>query len=515
MAEKFKHSGLPQSEAEMVAALEEIRSRVTDGDAKNEEAMAKVTADVKSLYEAKEVAERAAKAAENALEIAKAAQRDGRVSEDKVERQLKHLPLTYEIAKDEDWSNRRVSAGHFNIMQMGDAELRLALDDEAYQAAKRLRRLNDTLMTAHIVLSGQSHESARNYAERGGLKGLRLYGAYKEAAAPFARALDTATAGGVSEWAPTGYSSELMQDVRDKLAFGSMFSWTPMPQNPWQYPVLKGFMQSYLVGEATTDAQATTYTASDVVSAGALLTAKKHGVLTWLSREADADSIFAIIPELNNDAATAIAFGWDNMICNGQLTATIDTGSVPAASDVRKGANGFRYGATLTGKSVDFGGTSATVEALAALIGALGKYGADAFYATGYSGLARLLVLKDGSGSTVLLSMDRNGPNATMNTGNVGVLLGRPLVVSGVYPENMNATGIVDGTGTKTGIHCLNPKMYLGGLRQSVQIEVNDNPGWLADQRALKANARIAMQPVITPSATYKFVAAGVNLGAY
>jgi len=512
----FKFKGAPQSEAELGTALDEIRSKVTDADARNEEAMARIAADVKQAAEAVEAASRAETIAKEAAEIAKATHRDGRTSDDKVERQLKALPLTYEVAKDEDWGRRNASPGHFNVMQMDDAELRVALGDEAYDAAKRLRKLNDTLLTAHIILSGQSPDSARAYNERGGMKGLRLWGPYQELAQTFKRALDTATAGNVSEWAPTGYSAELMSDVRHRLAFAGVMNWSPMPRNPWQYPVLKGFMTSYLVGEATSDAQATTYTASDVVSAGALLTAKKHGVLTWLSKEVDADSIFPIVPEINADAAIALAFGWDNMVCNGQLTATIDTGSVPAANDVRKGADGFRYGAKQTGKQVDFGGTGATVESLAALIGALGKYAEGAVYATGYSGLARLLVLKDGSGNAVLLSLDRAGSAATMNTGTVGVLLGRPLVVSGVYPENMNAAGIIDGvTTTKTGIHCFNPRMYLGGVRQSVQIEVNDNPGWLADQRALKANERIAMQPVIAPSSTYKFVAEGVNLGSY
>lgn len=512
---EFKHKGLPQTDTELRESLEEIRSAVSLGGEATEEALAKVTADVRSAMESVEAAKRAEQVAKDALEIAKAAQVAGRTSEDRVERQLKALPMTYSVAKDEDWGQRNVTPGHFNVMQMDDAELRIALGDEAYQAAKRLRKLNDTLLTAHIVLSGQSQGSRRAYEERGGIKGLKLWNAYSELAKPFARALDTATAGGASEWAPTGYSAELMSDVRNKLAFAAAGDWSPMPQNPWQYPILTAEMTSYLVGEATSDAQAATYTASDVTSAGALLTAYKHGVLCWLSKEMDADSIFPVIPRLNDSAAYAIAFGWDKLYMSGQRTAAIDTGDAPGTSDVRYGGDGIRRAAKLTGKQVDFGG-SLTVEFLAAMIGALGKYADRCVFGTGYSGLARALVLKDSSGSAVLLTDEKAGGNATMRTGTVGIVLGRPLVIGGAFPENLNAGGIIDGVvTTKTGFVCWNPSMILGGVRQSVQIEVNDNPGWMADQRALKASARIAQKYAITPSATVKFASEGVNIPAY
>lgn len=511
---EFKHKGLPTSEAELSGALEEIRSAVKLGGEATEQAIEKVTADVRAAMESVEAAKRAEQVAKDALEIAKAAATAHRTSEDKVEQQLRSLPMVYAVEKDEEWGLRGVTPGHFNVMQMDDAELRLALGDDAYRAAKRLRKLNDTIKTMDVILRAQ--KSTRDaYAARGGMKSLRVWGAYAEAVKPFQRALDTATSGGASEWAPTGYSAELMSDVRHKLGFASVIDWTPMPTNPWQYPILTAELTSYLVGEATSDAQAATYTASDPTSAGALLTAYKHGVLCWLSKEMDADSIFPLIAKLNDSAAFAIAYGWDRTVISGQRTATIDNGDAPAASDVRKGGDGIRYAAKQTGKQVDFGG-SLTVEALAALLGALGKYADRAVFATGYSGLARALVLKDSSGSAVLLTDEKAGAQATMRTGTVGVLLGRPLVVGGAYPENMNATGVVDGvTTTKTGFVCFNPSMILGGVRQSVEIEVNDNPGWLADQRALKASARIAMKYAIAPSATVKFASEGVNIPSY
>lgn len=512
---EFKHSGLPKNADEMKETLEEIRAAVHLGGEATDEVMVRITDVIKQSVESVETAKRAEQIAKDAAEIAKAAQRDGRASDDRVERQLKALPFTFDPSKDEDFSQRGISIGHFNVIQFGDDELRLALGDEAYAAAKRLRKLNDHLLTADTILRAQSG-TRNSYMDRGGMKSLRLYEPYKELAATFKRALDTATAGGASEWAPTGYSADLMSDVRDQLTFARTVDWLPMPQNPWQYPILKAFMTSYLAGQATSDAQAATYTASDVTSAGSLLTAKKHTALTWLSKEQEADSIFPIVPKLNNEIAYAIAYGWDHMFCNGQLTAAIDTAAAIAASDVRNGGDGFRYGAKQTGKQADFAG-SLTVEGLASLIGKIGKYADRCFFASGYSGLARALVLKDAGGNSVLLTLEKAGSSATMLTGTVGVLLGRPFVIGGVYPENMNSSGIVDGVAgsTKTGVHCVNPNMYLGGLRQSVQVEANYNPGWLADQLAIKGSARVALSPAIAPSSTYKFVAEGVNIPSY
>jgi len=513
---EFKFKGMPTTDDELKGSLEEIRSAFTLGAAEGEQAIEKLTVDVRSAMQSVEEAKEAKRIAENALEIAKAASTSSRGTEDKVERQLKALPYTFEVDKDEEWGRRGVTPGHFNLMQMDDAELRLVLGDDAYAAAKRLRRLNDQLLTAHILLSGQSPASGRAYAQRGGIKGLKLWAPYQELAQMCARALDTTTAGGASEWAPTGYSSELMSDVRHKLGFAAVGNWDPMPSNPWQYPILTTEVVSYLVAQATSDAQAATFTASDPVSAGSLLTAYKHGTLTWLSREMEADSIFPLIPRINDSAAFAIAFGWDKLYLNGQRTATIDTGDAPAASDVRAGGDGIRYAASLTGKVVDFGG-SLTVESLAAMIGALGKYANNCVFGTGYSGLARALVLKDSSGSAVLLTLEKAGSNATQVTGNVGVLLGRPLVVGGAMPENMNTAGRVDGVGgsTKTGFVCWNPSMILGGVRQSVEIETNDSVGFLADQKVVRASARIAQKYAITPSATIKFAAEGVNIASY
>ena len=136
---EFKHSGLPTTEAEMKDHLEEIRAQVSIAGEATEEVMAKITPVIRQAFESVEAAKRAEQVANDALEIAKAAQQSGRVSEDKIERQLKALPMTYEIEKDEDWGKRRVTPGHFNVMQADDAELRLSLGDEAYQAAKRLR----------------------------------------------------------------------------------------------------------------------------------------------------------------------------------------------------------------------------------------------------------------------------------------------------------------------------------------------------------------------------------------
>lgn len=521
----FKFKGAPQSEAELGTALDEIRSKVTDADARNEGAIAKITEDVKQVFEAKQIAERAEAEAKNAAEIAKALHRDGRSSDDKIERQLREMPQPHAVEKDQDLHGR-VSRGHYNVLAMTNRELRMYLDDDAYKAARRLRKLNDMLLTADMVM--RQSDRARDYVDRGGMRSLSFFSAYADQAKVFARALDTATSGNVSEWAPTGYTSERLTDVRDKLQFADQFRWYPMPQNPFKFPVLSTFMTAYRVPEALADATAsnTEIPTSDPGSSDFTLYAAKLATLTYWSREIDQDSIVPILPLINTEVDYALAYGWDNATLNGQGVVNnvytgatnIDAGGGLTTTDSRTCFNGVRSAAETIGKSVDFGGTGMTVENLAAMIGGMGKY-ADpnqCFYVTGYSGLARALVLKDGNGNAVYLTREKAGSDATLFSGQVGILMGYPLVVTGVYPQNMNASGVVDGvTTTKTGLLLVNKQMFMGGLRQSMQVDVSDHFKFSTDQRAVRSTLRIAFKPVITPSASKPYVVKGVNLGVY
>ena len=507
----------PKNAEEMTESLAAIRANL-ETSAKGAEQIERAAADIASLKESAKASEEAVRIAKSAEEIAKAVHESTRGGDDQnIAKQLRNLPRVHNVTKDEDFRGK-AEANAFNVLLMSRSELRSYLSGEALQWALRFRKLNDMLVSAHTVMRVQNDARLEGYHRAGGMKSLPFYSAYEDTVKQGMRALDIQTATGIAEWIPTFYSADKFDDVKDRLEIASAFRFLPMPQSPWVAPTLLGQMTAYLVAESTSDtAGANVIPASDPTSGNFTLTAKKLALLSYWSREADQDSIVSILPMYDSETAFAVAYGIDNAVMNGQMTATIDTGDDPAVTNVRDGFNGLRYGAKLTGKQVDFSGT-VTVESLAAMVGKAGKYAQlqNGRFFTGYSGLARLLVLKDSSGNVLNLTRDKAGADATLFGGAVGVLLGYPLSVGGVVPQNMNASGVIDAvTTTKTGMIFANTSMYVGGTRQAMQSEVSDHVRFAEDQRAVKVTARVAFSAITTPSSTKPFVVEGVNIPTY
>ena len=509
----------PKNSEEMTESLEAIRGQLATVEGLSHQFEA-AAADIEAARGAVKEAAEAAIRAKNAEEIAKAAQeatRGGR-DDESIEKQLRNLPKVHAVAKDKDWSGK-VEASAFNVLAMSRRELEMYLDGAALAWAKRYRRLNDAILTADTIMRAQGDAARRAYNRAGGVKSLSFYGAFEEAVKLGQRALANATAGSGAEWDPTLYSSERLDDVKDMLEIAGIFQSLPMPHSPWAPPFMSGSMTAYVHAEAASDTEAsnTAIAGSSPTTSAPVFTAKTLAAMGYWSREADQESITPLIPVFDQELAYAIAYGWDNGVVNGQLSGTIDTGDDPATTNPRDHYNGLRWAAKQTGKQVDFGGTL-TVESIAAMIGKAGKYAnlASGHFITGYSGLARLLVLKDSSGNVLNLTRDKAGEAATLFGGTVGVLLGYPLTIGGVFPQNMDATGIIPvAASTKTGMLFVNKAMYRTGTRQNMTVEVSDQFRFDTDQRAIKGTARVAFQSLKTPAAASPFVVEGVNIPAY
>lgn len=514
---EFKNSGLPQNEDEMKDHLEEIRRNVLAGGKATDEAFERIAADIKVAAEAVESAKRANTRVDAMEQTIAALHEGGRIhNDDKIERQLRALPQLRKVAKDEDYRGKMDQA-HYNLLALTRNELAVYLDKDALEWVRRFRRLNNAALSVHHIMQLVTNDnpSAREeYQRSGGIKGSEVWAPLQEAYKQGARALSTATSGSASEWMPTGYSSDKWEDVRDALEVASDVPFLPMPNNPWVMPTLLGFMRAYLVGEATTNAHSGLFTASDFTVSNRTLTAKKLGTLSYFSPESEQDSILALMPQYDEEIRYAQAYGVDDAFVSGQLTSTIDTGSAPAASDPKAGYDGLRWNAAQVGTTVDFA-AGMTVEKLAAMVQAMGKYAkpSDCSFLTGYTGLAKALVLKDGNGNAVYLTRERAGEAATLFTGTVGILMGYPLKVGGVYPQNLNAAGIYDGvTTTKTGILLYNRKAWIGGNRLGLEVDADKSARFENDQIVVRSKQRVALRSFVNASATRPHVVAGVGL---
>ena len=310
---------------------------------------------------------------------------------------------------------------------------------------------------------------------------------YANLLAPYFRAneaMDTATE--VANWLPTMMSGEMLDLIRTEYAAADQFPEIQMPTATYDYPAAGADLDCFLTAEQTKDptGESATYVShSKTTVSKVTLTAKKFGVRTVLSDEADEDSIIPVIQHLQDKHRIAHAFGVDGAILDGQATAQIDTGIDSGsidADDYRMAWDGLRYIATQVKTSATKDLSTCNPENLAALRAMMGKYGTnvkDLVCFVSYSGLYNFI--KD----DLIISIDKYGPYASLVTGfagqpvganEVGRMFGIPVVLVGhTIWEQMNASGIYDAsTTTKTCLVLANKRAFLHGVRRGYGAKV-------------------------------------------
>jgi HK97 family phage major capsid protein len=494
---------------EFVAKSASALKLISEATRENTETNAKLAADLKSAADSAKAAEERALEAER---IAKSAARTApgfEVSESA----LRSIPLKYDPSQDETFKGK-MSRAHYNLLMLDKSD-RDRLDDPARKTVERFQELHDTLAFVHTYMLGRDPVTRQNYLDAGGMKGLKLWKQYEPLAKQISLAMDTTQD---VAWVPTGVGVSLAEDLRPMFELVRYIPTIPMPRSPYQYPVLGAHFLAYLATEATGDTDPRTGTNAigkrDVTTSSVTFTAKKAAAVVLTSTELEEDSIVPIVAAIRGDLATAVAAAVENCWLNGQLTGTIDTGDVPGSTDYRKAWDGLRYFAEQTGVSYDFG-SGLVAEGLRSIKGQMKKYGKDpasGVFVTGYSGFAAMLTLKDSGGTSLVLTQDKLGANATLVRGTLGFLFGSPVVVSDYYPENMTAAGIVNA-GNRTGLLYFNREMFRHGEVRLSTIEASRDWAFDTDQVAFKVTYRASGKPIVTPNnTTCKSVGKGVNI---
>lgn len=525
------------------SAAEELASR----DAYTTEAVERIAADLKAVKDtADEVVmlrERVAKAEE----IAKTTQeimRAGVGDDEKASAELRALPMTRKWTDaDVKEAGVRMSDAQYSIMQMRSDEIRNAIGDgPGYRAARTFRHLSDMLYVTHSYMVqralGDGPEALNRYLiDQGGMKSLKLWPAY-ERAAKFMRTFDTATSGAASEWVPTMFTNQFFEDLTQPIGAADLFTWVDLPHNPYGWPLVShGNTRSVkIVGEGTATGTGgysnVDGALADIPNSKQLvLSVKKVGRFASISRELDQDSLLSFVPIMAQDIALEHGYARSISVINGQPIAaslgTFDTGrSLTAGSDVEDIGSactpaswGVRRGCHASATPVDFGG-ALTTDSLAATIGAgkAASFGGRGAFIGGYSIAARALILKDGSGANVYLTKEKAADVATAFRGQIAMLMGRPFVMDAMYPEDLNASGIYDGTTTtKTSLMLVETDRFIGARRQGMQIDTSRDYLFNRDEVAFRSTERYTFTAKFIPTTAvnFKVGVAGVNIPSY
>ncbi len=319
------------------------------------------------------------------------------------------------------------------------------------------------------------------------------------------KAMDAATSGEGSEWVPTQLSQNYIEKFRLQAKVAALFDDVPMPSNPFKLPYAGGLGASnfYLIGESTSDSPAAP-PASTMATGDQTLTAKKLKARVLWSDEFDEDSILAVLSILRGEIVVAGAEAVEDCILNGDTTATHMDSDVTDSKDRRKIWNGLRDQCPSGTKAslATFNTTN-----LKSILTAMGKYAInpnDLAIIVGGKGYHNL------TGLTEVLTVDKYGPQATILTGELGKFFGIPIVVSEAIRENLNASGVYDGsTTTKSILIVVNRRGVMLGTRGGVKLTFLSEAQ--VDQNQLLISFRKALAYRWTPSSTVTTIGLGYN----
>jgi len=319
------------------------------------------------------------------------------------------------------------------------------------------------------------------------------------------KAMDTATATEGAEWVPTQLSQNYIEKFRLQAKVAALFDDIPMPSNPFKLPYVGGLGASsfYLVGESKTDSP-TAPPATTMATGDQTLTAKKLKARTLWSEEFDEDSILAVLPILRNEIVIAGAEAVEDCLLNGDTTATHMDSDVTDSKDRRKIWDGVGDQCPSGTKQ-----SLATFNSsnLKAILTAMGKYAInpnDLAIIVGAKGYHNM------TGLSEVMTVDKYGPQATILNGELGKFFGVPIIVSEAVRENLNASGVYDGsTTTKSILLVVNRRGLIIGTRGGVKLNFLTEA--VVDQNQLIISFRKALAYRWTPSASVTTIGLGYN----
>lgn len=503
-------------------------SRFDPNKLENHEAFKKIAGDIEGAVASAKQAEKDAKLASELARDAAAAGPGKKVDA----RALKQLPMIYTLEKDSELSamfgGRKA---HFNLLNYTKQDLS-GVDADVVTKVERFRYLNAQLAVMHALMLGQKADAKQDYLERGGRKLLPFWDEWVELSREFRAAMDTAEAGAGLEWVPTGVNSTLISDVRPEHMSRSMFQTYNMTRSPQIFPVQGVAFRAFLLSESTVGHRdATVIGPRNSATASSTFTAKKFGALTDYSREMLQDSIVALATAVRVDHAYAHGETDESIIWNAQLGTNGMGGSAAASSSFDTGVT---FG--ITAQQVDDraawdgirllysnGACTTPGDAGAGLIadlftdqfGQMGRFGVDPsrrMVGTSFLGFAKALVMKDSANQNVTLTAEKAGGAGTFRTGVLAQVFGSPLVPSTQYPQAMNASGVVDGAGTKTAYHIVAVDRFGMGEVQTLEIAASDQVAFDTDQIVVRSISRKHFKAHVAPSATETSIGAIYNV---
>jgi HK97 family phage major capsid protein len=255
-----------------------------------------------------------------------------------------------------------------------------------------------------------------------------------------------------AEFVPTIMSSTMIELYRQKLRIAGLIEHIKIPQGTGSYdlPLEGADVDPYLSSGAADDDPST---AANVIGTRTPATAKVtfspkgFKVRLLVNSEATEDAIFNLLDYLRKKGVQSLVEGTEGAIVNGDTTGTHMDADTTGATNYRKAYDGLRK---LTNAEAKYALVTADAGKLKGLHFVnlrtkFGKFGDDPSQIVSVVspiGAAHL------TADSNFMTVDKIGDKASLLTGQVGMVLGGPVIVSSKVKNNLNNSGVNDGVTT-------------------------------------------------------------------
>lgn len=368
---------------------------------------------------------------------------------------------------------------------------------------EEFQELNDMLLFKDRILAfkNQAYRELGPPAVR--MQTLREWSDFAKIGEDLFRAIGEATGAAGNYLVPVVLSSQMGGMVEAEAKVAALFPRITMTSKTYEWPFQRTRSTAYHVedNDPVSDDPATDLLTASQFSIGKpVWNAQRLADFIYVADDVDEDGIESAVQVAMNDSAVVLARATEDGIINGQFKAsTMDGSTFNPAKSSKRWTNGLRYHALMTASypAVSAVGGALTFANILTVLEKMGPWGigapvADTVFITGAIGLRNLFLLAAGD-TRYFQTVGQTGPGAALVTGQVGDVLGRPVVYSDFVPAT-HTDGKVSATAAnnvKGSILVVNRRRYAIGDRKATQIEESRHAAFRKFQTAIRASVRI------------------------
>lgn len=332
-----------------------------------------------------------------------------------------------------------------------------------------------------------------------------------------AKALNTATDAAGADFVPTGYSTQLIDEIRIERKLAGLCDRVTIPRSPFKWPVAGSSSLGVLIAEPTNDTAALV-PAQTPTTLDTTFDAKTIGTRIAFSQELDEDSIVAVEQYVRQSIVKAVEDSIETALLNGDTTATHMDGVVTASNDCRKAWKGFRRLAIDASATYDTATNSSPattaweqgdVPRILKKLSAQYRFAGDLVLVISSAAMCKMLET-DTTNWASFASIDKIGSQALNVVGQVGQIYGIPVIISPYMSDTLHTDGKDTGLGTASGAVIFNRRAFALATQRGLVINTVYDPEAL--QYRLVGSMRADFQPWRTIGSTDLPVGYGIKV---